>query len=49
MAKKLAVAQENMELFKIKVTCDGRGWDQGNHHPCYALWEATEEDICRRH
>lgn len=48
MARKLATAKENTELFKIKVTCDGRGWDQDGHDPCYALWEATEADIyCR--
>lgn len=45
MARKLASAQENTELFRIKVTCDGKGWDQDGHHPCYALWEATEADI----
>lgn len=48
MARKIATAKENTELFKIKVTCDGNGWDQDDHDPCYALWEATEADIYRR-
>lgn len=48
MARKLATAQENTELFRIQVTCDGRGWNQDGHDPCYALWEATEADIYSR-
>ena len=46
--RKIATAKETHKLFKIKATCDGNGWDQGQRRPCYSLWEVDENDIQTR-
>ena len=46
--KKIASARENSEIFKIKATCSGSGWDQGSRVPCYSLWEVSAADIQKR-
>lgn len=46
--RKLATSEQNPDLFKMKATCTGAGWDQGNRCPCYSLWEVTAKDIQRR-
>ena len=49
MAKILKEANENPDLWKIEVTCTGKGWHQGNLTPCYRLIEVTALDIRRRY
>ena len=46
--KKLATAEENPELFKMKAICSGEGWEQEERKPCYQLWEISALDIEKR-
>jgi len=46
--KKLASVKNNPNIFKMKATCSGRGWDQNGKVPCYALWEITAADVRKR-
>lgn len=46
--KLIAEANENPELFTVKITCTGNGWDQGEKIPCGRLWEISGTDILKR-
>lgn len=48
MARKLADEKNNPQLWKMEVTCSGKGWNQNGKCPCYALWEVTAMDIRKR-
>ena len=43
--RKLAKANQNKNMFRMKATCDGNGWNQNGKTPCYQLWEITALDI----
>lgn len=45
MAKVIAEANENPNLWKKQVTCTGEGWDQEGKVPCRRLIEIDERDV----
>lgn len=48
MAKIIAEAKDNPELWKMQLTCTGAGWDGSEQHPCYRLIEIDGRDIYKR-
>lgn len=45
--KLIAEAKNNPNLFKMEVTCSGKGWHQDGK-PCYRLWEINAYDVKSR-
>lgn len=48
MAKVLKEADENPNIWRMEVTCNGNGWDQENLIPCRRLIEIDERDVQKR-
>lgn len=48
MARVLKEAEENPNIWKMEVTCDGNGWNQEGLVPCRRLIEIDERDIQKR-
>lgn len=46
--KLIAEADQNPELFSIKISCTGARWNQDNRTPCGRLWELNATDILKR-
>lgn len=45
MAKVIAEANENQNIWRKQVTCTGEGWHQEGKIPCRRLIEIDERDI----
>lgn len=48
MARVIAEAKDNPELWKTQSTCTGKGWCDPYLHPCYRLIEIDATDIYKR-
>ena len=48
MARVIAEAKDNPELWKMQSTCTGKGWNDPHHRPCYRLIEIDATDIYKR-
>ena len=47
MARVIAEAKDNPELWRMKITCTCKGWND-NTAPCYRLLEIDATDIYKR-
>lgn len=48
MAKVIAEAKDNPEVWRMQCTCTGKGWNDPRLHPCYRLIEIDATDIYKR-